>query len=636
MSAKVYLVGAGPGDAELITLKGVRCLVAADTIIYDCLVNPALLAHARDDAKLIYVGKRGYSEHVTQDEINALLVEEALRDNAGAAGGADAGDDRSHGGAGESGTPSAPVRNAAPATRRVIVRLKGGDPFVFGRGGEEALVLREHGIDFEVIPGVTSGIAAPACAGIPVTHRGVSSSVAFVTGNEDPSKEETSLNWEGIAHGTQTLCFYMGMRNLPLIARRLMEAGRSPEEPVALIRWGATPQQEVLTGTLADIAERAQTTGFHAPAIIVVGDVVSLREELAWHEGTGETEHAAKDATEAAMPPSPPLAGLSIAVTRAQAQAGTLVKQLRTLGANVIACPTIRITPVADTSEIDRAAALLTRGTYQWIVFTSANGVEHFFVHLDRLRLDARAFGTAKIAAIGASTAEALKRHGILVDVVPPEYRAESIATSLLGAGVGSGTRVLIPRARRARDILPQSLEAAGAQVDVVAVYETERANSAATRRAIEAVTRGKIRALTFTSTSTVMEFAALLRDYLESKAETNEDPENPRDAFAHIVRGLECYSIGPVTSAALESIGAHVQAQAQTYTVDGLVQAIVNDFSCETASPMRRGVAGVPRAGCAATETAQWAVSPSEPLLEHGTPASSLRIGSCATDRIL
>lgn len=558
MSAKVFLVGAGPGDAGLITLKGLRYLQSADVIIYDYLVNPALLAHARADAKLIFVGKKGFSEHITQDEINALLVNEAQRE-----GERSLAEERSQEG-------------SSASVQRTIIRLKGGDPFVFGRGGEEALALREAGVDFEVVPGVTSGIAAPAYAGIPVTHRGISSSVAFVTGNEDPAKDETSLDWEGIAHGAQTLCFYMGMRNLATITARLMAAGRAAHEPVALVRWGTTSQQDVLTGTIADIASKAKAVRFHAPAIIVVGDVVGLRDHLAWHEA--DSVHAA------------PLFGLNIAVTRAQAQADALVKRLRDLGANVIECPTIRIAPVvdiADVADINRAVDHLTRGTYQWVVFTSTNGVEHFFAHLERLKLDARAFGAAKVAAIGSATAAALKRHGILVDVIPPEYRAESIAASLLGEGVGTDTHVLIARARHARDILPRSLKAAGAQVDVVAVYETERTNSPTTHRAIGAIARGEVRALTFTSTSTVEAFAALLRDYLEEDATANgEAAEHAEAAFTRIVKALECYSIGPVTSAALEAIGAHVRAQAKTYTIDGLVQAIVDDMQRETASP--------------------------------------------------
>lgn len=502
MAGKAYLIGAGPGDPGLITVRGAEALRVANVVIYDYLSNQALLNYAREDAKLIFVGKKGFSAHITQDEINALLVEEAQ----------DA----------------------------VVARLKGGDPFVFGRGGEEALALAEAGIEFEVIPGVTSGIAAPSAAGIPVTHRGISASVAFITGNEDPTKADTDIDWDGLAHGAQTLCFYMGIRNLETIASRLMDAGKPADTPVALVRWGTLPQQEVLTGTLGSIAQLASERRFKAPAIIVVGDVVNLRTELA---------------NSAALP----LAGRNIAVTRSRAQASTLVDRLRMLGANVIECPTIEIESLESYAEADAALAQIAVGSYDWLVLTSVNGVEIFFERLAANKLDTRALADVSIAAIGSATQASLAEHGVIADLVPRQYRAEAIAEELIAQGVGEGQRVIVARAQIARETLPDLLCAAGAKVDVVALYRTVVAQGTTTRRALEEIKAGTVDSITFTSTSTVKNFVKLMGS----------------DALA-VLAGLRCYSIGPITTAALEDCGACAYAEASPYTIPALVESIV------------------------------------------------------------
>ena len=495
---------AGPGDPSLLTLAGAAALGRADVVVYDYLANPALLAHAPAGAERVYVGKKGFSEHVTQDQINRLLVRKA--------------------------------RELGERGGGVLVRLKGGDPFVFGRGGEEALALGEAGIRCSVVPGVTSGIAAPAYAGVPVTHRGLASSVAFVTGNEDPAKDESAIDWEGIAHGADTLCFYMGVRNLPVIARRLMEAGRPPDTPVALVRWGTTPEQEVLAGTLETVAARAAAVGFKAPAIIVVGAVAALRDRLAWYEPG-------------------PLAGSTVAVTRTRAQASALSARLRALGASVVELPTIDIVPPPSYDEADACIARLAG--YRFIVFTSANGVEAFFRRLALAGLDSRA-----LAAIGPATAEELASHGVAADFVPGEYRAEAVADVLIEAGLARGDWVLVPRALEAREVLPRMLRARGARVDVAPVYRTVPPPRASVEPALSRMAAGEVDAVTFTSSSTVRNFARLARRL---------GPDGKA-----LLEHLDFYSIGPITTATARDEGLSVAAEAEEYTIVGLVNAIV------------------------------------------------------------
>lgn len=512
---KVYLVGAGPGDPGLMTVRGRELLGRADVVVYDYLIGDELLALAPPGAELVYVGKRGFSRHVDQDEINALLVRLATD------------------------------REAGP---RMIVRLKGGDPFVFGRGGEEALALSAAGVPFEVVPGVTSGIAAPVYAGIPVTHRKLSSSVTLVTGREDPTRDETGVDWAGLASLAArggTLCFYMGVRSLPVIVRRLMEEGLDADTPAAAVRWGTTPEQESLVATLSTVARRAREARFAAPAIILVGRTVTLREGLAWYERL-------------------PLFGRTIVCTRAAGQANQLGALLGELGARVLSVPTIAFAPPEDYGPLDAAIGQLAR--YDWVVFTSANGVARFFERLrGRHGGDDRALGHARVAAIGPSTAARLGEEGISPDVVPGSYRAEAVyeAMRAFEARCGDGTegglrgrRVLIPRARVAREALPELLRSAGAEVDVAPAYRTVVPEGDTAGRLREAL--GRADGVTFTSSSTVRNLVALLG---------GEAPV--------LLGSLDVFSIGPVTSETLRRAGLPPSAEAQTYTVPGLVEAI-------------------------------------------------------------
>ncbi|HEY1276101.1 MAG TPA: uroporphyrinogen-III C-methyltransferase [Thermoleophilaceae bacterium] len=479
----VYLVGAGPGDPGLVTRRALDLIARADAILYDRLIPPGVLEGARPDAELRYVGKRPGEAAATQEEINAQLVE------LGRAG-------------------------------RTVVRLKGGDPFVFGRGGEEAEALAAAGIPFEVVPGVTAGVAAPAYAGIPVTHRDAASAVAFVTGHEDPAKDESSLDWQELARFPGTLVLYMGVGNLAAIAQSLIAAGRDPSEPAAVVARGTLPGQATVTGTLAEIAARVNDAGLRPPAITLIGQVASLRERLAWSERR-------------------PLDGQVVAVTRARAQASELAARLRELGAEVVETPSIRIEP--------RPAEI--GGGYSLICFTSPNGVHLYF---EALGSDARALAGATIAAIGPGTAAALRRHGIEPDVVPERSVAEALVEALADVPV-EGRRVLVARAAKARDVLPDALRERGAEVDVVALYDTvAEPLSAEQLAALERATY-----VTFTSSSTV-------RFFLE--------------AGGRVAAGARVVSIGPVTSATARERGLEVHAEAERHDIDGLVDAIVED----------------------------------------------------------
>lgn len=509
-NAQVLLIGAGPGDPGLITVKALDALRRADIIVYDYLANRAFLSHANPDATTIFVGKKGFTDHVTQEEINELLV-----------------------------------RLAQENPEACIARLKGGDPFVFGRGGEEALALAENEIDFEVIPGVTSGVAAPAYAGIPVTHRHLASSVAFVTGHEDPTKTASSINWEHLAQGVDTLCFYMGVRNISLIADQLMAHGRSPQEPVALVRWGTTPQQEVLASTLAEVAAEVERVGFQAPAIIVVGAVAKLREMLAWKEKL-------------------PLSGKRIVVTRSRTQASRLVEELTSLGAEVIEYPTIAIEPSDNTSELISALEKLSE--YSWLVLTSTNGVEYVFDTLLEIGKDARALAGVKVAAIGSATASELIERGIVPDLIPENYVAESLLEAFVDRGVGPDDHILIARAEQARNVLPEGLAACGAQVDVVFAYKTVVDKTAPTTLLLEDLRAGTIDAITFTSSSTVTNFVSLISEALDEGV-----PE-----LIDLLKNTSLISIGPVTTETLISYGCSEVAQAEVYTIAGLVECLI------------------------------------------------------------
>ena len=496
----VYLVGAGPGDPGLLTARALELIAAADVIVYDRLIPATALDGARSDARLLYAGKEGGGPSASQEEIEALLLE--------------------HGAAG-----------------REVVRLKGGDPFVFGRGGEEAERLRAAGIPFEVVPGITAGVAASAYAGIPVTHRDAASAVAFVTGHEDPAKLEEggecgfSLDWAALARFPGTLVVYMGVRRLEAIARELMAGGRAGTEPAAVIQRGTLPDQRVVTGTLETIAGAASAAGVKAPAISLFGPVAALRSELAWFE-------------------SRPLSGRTVAVTRARAQASGLAARLRNLGAAVIEAPAIRI------QEIEGPAPEL--GRYDLVCLTSPNGVRLLCERLYRAGRDARAFGGVggaggRIAAIGPGTAAALREHGLIADVVPERFVAEGLVEALAEVPV---SRVLIARAAQARDVLPDALRDRGAEVDVLELYETVAEPMSDRQR--EVVTDADY--VTFTSSSTV-------RFFFESL-------EGPLPERVRLV------SIGPVTSQTLREHGREPDVEATRNDIDGLVAALVQDVT--------------------------------------------------------
>ena len=501
--AKVYLVGAGPGDPGLITVKGRQCIEDAQVVVYDYLAAPALLQHAQNDAELIYVGKKGGEHTLSQDAINALLVKKAK--------------------AGQQ-----------------VCRLKGGDPFIFGRGGEEAEALAANGIPFEVVPGVTSAVAAAAYAGIPLTHRKLTATLAFITGHEDPQKEESNIDWDALACGIGTLVFFMGVKNLPDIARRLIAHGRPADTPAAVVRWGTTPSQQTVAGTLADITERVKEAGLKAPAIIVVGEVVQLRQTLKWFENR-------------------PLLGKRIVVTRAREQASDLVKRLSDLGAECLEYPTIRVVAPHNAAPLD--AALDNLSSYDWIVFTSVNGVKFFFERLfDRAR-DVRSLNNLKIAAIGPATAAELFSHGFKSDIVPDDYRAEAVVESFRKVDL-KGKKILLPRAAEARPVLPEELRKMGARVDIVTAYFTEKVKDNA-EPLIGQLAAKTIDLITFTSSSTVKNFKALL----------------PAENFKDLIAGATIASIGPITTATAAELGFEVQITAASYTIPGLCAAILSYY---------------------------------------------------------
>jgi len=544
MSARagiVYLVGAGPGDPGLMTVRSLALIASADVVFHDRLIPPGALDGAREDAELVYVGKQPEppadgaktgphvpkSAHrprssVPQGEINGRLVEAAL--------------------AGKS-----------------VVRLKGGDPFVFGRGGEEGEALREAGVEFEVVPGVTAGVAASAYAGIPVTHRDDASAVAFVTGHEDPEKTQTALDWDALARFPGTLVFYMGVKRLAENAAALIDAGRDPEQPAAAIERGTWPGQRTVGATLGTIAEAVTREDVKAPALIVIGRVAARRDALAWLERR-------------------PLHGRRVVVTRARAQASGLAATLRDLGAEVVELPAIRIEPRIDSAEVRRAVESIR--DYSLVCVTSPNGAQLLFEALTAhgsapdgpsgevapdgstargatTGLDARALAGATVAAIGPGTARALASHGIAADVVPERFVAEALVEALAGVEV-DGKRVLVARAAEARDVLPDALRDRGAEVDVVALYETVREQPAA--EAIEAAQAADY--VTFTSSSTVTNLTEALGDRFPA--------------------GARIVSIGPVTSDAVRAAGLTVDVEAERHDVDGLLTALLADAAAQ------------------------------------------------------
>lgn len=499
MTGMVYLVGAGPGDYKLMSLKACECLQKADVVVYDRLADDRLLGWARQDAERVYVGKASSNHTMRQEEINQLLADKAKEG-------------------------------------KIVVRLKGGDPFVFGRGGEEALLLKAQGVPFEIVPGITSAISVPAYAGIPVTHRAVATSFAVVTGHEDPTKGDSNMRWEKLATGVDTLVFLMGVENLSRITQKLVENGRSADTPAAVIRWGTKPEQRVLVTTVGRAASDVKAQGIRPPAIFIVGEVVKLREELAWFDNR-------------------PLFGKTVLVTRARVQASALTERLEALGARCIEAPVIRMRPPESYAPLD--AAIKALGGYDWVVFTSPNGVQAFFERLAAAGADARRFGAAKVAAIGAATAAALAARGIRADIVPAEFRAEGVVVALSGE-IAPGMRVLIARAKEARELLPDKLRQMGATVDVVAAYETVlgEADGEALRASLE---DGEIDLVTFTSSSTVKNLVQLVG--------------------AKAVQKVRTACIGPVTGNTCLEHGIAPEILARTYTIDGLVTAVVEAF---------------------------------------------------------
>jgi uroporphyrinogen III methyltransferase / synthase len=491
----VYLVGAGPGDPGLMTARSLELITTADAIFYDRLIPTGALDGARADADLVYVGKQPGVPSVPQEEIGERLIE------------------------------------AARASKSVV-RLKGGDPFVFGRGGEEGEALREAGIEFEVVPGVTAGVAATAYAGIPVTHRDDASAVAFVTGHEDPEKEDSALDWEALARFPGTLVFYMGVKLLARNAAALIEAGRDAEEPAAAIERGTWAGQRTVEATLGTIAEAVGREEVKAPALIVVGEVARRREQLAWLERR-------------------PLHGRRVVVTRARAQASGLAVTLRGLGAEVVELPAIRIESRIDRGEVQTVAGAI--GVYELVCLTSPNGVRLLFEAMENAGLDARALAGVTVAAIGPGTARALAERGVLADVVPERFVAEGLIEALEDEEV-AGARVLIARAAEARDVLPDALRERGAEVDVVALYETVREQP--DPEEIEAAQQADY--ITFTSSSTVTNLTEALGERFPA--------------------GARIVSIGPITSETVRAAGLEVHVEAERHDIDGLLAALLAD----------------------------------------------------------
>lgn len=501
---KVALVGAGPGDPGLLTLRGKALLSSADVVIYDYLANTQLLDFANETAERIYVGKKGgsrNSEH--QEKINQLLI-------------------------------------TAAKAGKAVVRLKGGDPFIFGRGGEEIEALAAESIPFEVVPGVTSAIAVPAYAGIPLTHRKMASSVTIITGHEDPDKTQGHFDWEKLTTGTDTLVFLMAMGNLKTIIQKLILQGKAADTPTALIQWGTYPYQKTVTGTLSTIITVAEAEKIKPPVVMVVGEVVSLRNQLNWFE-------------------TRPLFGKRILITRAKAQASTFTDQLSAFGAETIVFPTLEIVPPPDWTLLDAAIADIE--SYDVLIFTSVNGVSFFRKRLRALRKDLRLLKGIFICAIGPGTAEVIEEWDLRVDLIPSEFTAEGLLKMLIARGV-KGKRFLIPRALEAREILPESLRELGGVVDVVPAYQALRPTYAPSD--LEKIFgQRKIDLLTFASASTLRHFVEIVG----------------KERMAGQLKESTLACIGPVTAAAATTLGLKVSIMPKDYTFPALTAAIVDYY---------------------------------------------------------
>lgn len=508
---KVYLIGAGPGEPGLITMRGRYMLEKAEVVVYDYLASSKLLRYVPEDAQLVYAGKRGGVKHThTQEEINQMLVDFAKEG-------------------------------------KIVIRLKGGDPFIFGRGGEEVETLSANDVDFEVVPGVTSATAAATYAGIPITHRGYTASVAFLTGHEDPTKPDSNIDWSKIATGIGTIVVYMGIKNLPTIVKNLIDNGRSADTPVAVVRWASTTKQRSVVGTLTTIADIVQQADIKPPALIVIGEVVNLRDKIDWFEKR-------------------PLFNKRIVVTRTRDQASELVAGLEEAGASCYECSTINIKPVESyevlDSELDRI------NEYHWILFTSLNGVKYFFNQLYSRGMDSRDLKGPDIGVVGKSTADLLLSYGINADLIPPTFTGEGLAESLLDQGV-EGRNVLLPRAKSAREILPETLRGAGARVTVAPVYQNvpPQGRKDELRSELES---GEVDMVTFTSSSTVRNFITMV---------DAKDQEELLD----LMKDVKIAAIGPITAKTVTDSGLQVDIQPEEYTIPAMVTSIIDFFTSDS-----------------------------------------------------
>ncbi len=507
MAGKVYIVGAGPGDIGLLTVKGLRYLRKADVVVYDFHLNAQVLNYIKHDAEFIYAGKRGGQHDMTQERINSTLVEKAKEG-------------------------------------KTICRLKGGDPFVFGRGGEEAEVLANEGIEFEVVPGISSSIAAPAYAGIPLTHRSYSSSLAIVPGYEDVTKKESSIDWARLATGVGTIVFLMTVKNISSVCRRLIENGRNPDTPVAVVRWGTRADQTTLVGNLESMPGLVKENHIKPPAVMVVGDVVKLRERLKWYE-------------------KKPLFGQRILVTR---QHTLGFEPMEDLGAEIIEFHTVEIVPPDDWTELDRAIEKID--SYDWLIFTSVNGLKFFFRRLMDQQRDIRDLKGIKICAVGSKTAEAIKKYGIMVDLVPEKFNAEGLIDAFVAeygvedkeAGDGlKGVKILLPRAETGREVFPRKVRELGGEIDVFTAYRMVKPEVHG-KRMKRFLKQGKISIATFTS-------AATFNNFMEIMGE---------DA-AGLLKDVIIAAIGPVTAKAVEKAGLTAHIMPGEATVDAMVKEIIS-----------------------------------------------------------
>lgn len=504
MKGKVYLVGAGPGDIGLLTIKGLRCLQKAEVVIYDFHLNAQILNYINHNAEFIYAGKRGGHHTIEQEEINKILVQKAKEG-------------------------------------KIICRLKGGDPFIFGRGGEEAEVLSKEGIDFEVIPGVSSSIAAPAYAGIPLTHRLYSSSFAVVPGYEDPTKKESLIKWDKLATGVGTIVFLMAVKNIEFICQKLIENGRPPDTPTAVIRWGTRADQKTIIGTLRTIPEIIKEKEIKPPAVIVVGEVVKLREHLNWYE-------------------KKPLFGQRILITRKYTEE---LNELEELGAEIIEFPTIETVPPENYDELDRCINKIH--TYNWLIFTSKNGVEFFFKRFFEKDIDIRDLKGIKICAVGTKTAKFIQKYGLKVDIIPEKFNAEGILKTFQNQFISikdpiplKGLRFLLPRANIAREILTEKIKEFGGEIDTPVAYETIKPHSHG-KRLRRFLKEGRITIATFTSASTFNNFLEIIGSDAQS-----------------LLKDVTIAVIGPITAKAVEDAGFKVSIMPEKSTIEAMVKEII------------------------------------------------------------